>query len=294
MPEISVIVPVYRAESFLRKCTDSILNQTFQDLELLLIDDGSPDHSGALCDQIAKEDPRVRVFHKDNGGVSSARNLGMTQANGQYFAFADSDDWLPPDALETLYTALTAAGADTAGGGHWRVWRFLFSRSVIQNHGMHFLGAYLEDELFLLEYFCYANKLAMTDKAVYHYLQNPDSVTRRYLPDYMQTFHTFMKAKEALAQRLELGRDQPLWRENSCWAGLLIAVGNEFAASNAAPLAEKRRRVRGICQLPEMASAIRQIHPEGLGRNKQIVADLIRRRQYFALSMLYGLKNRKG
>ena len=81
---------------------------------------------------------------------------------------------------------------------------------------------------------------------------------------------------------------------NSCWAGLLIAVGNEFAASNAAPLAEKRRRVRGICQLPEMASAIRQIHPEGLGRNKQIVADLIRRRQYFALSMLYGLKNRKG
>ena len=214
MPEISVIVPVYRAESFLRKCTDSILNQTFLDLELLLIDDGSPDHSGALCDQIAKEDPRVRVFHKDNGGVSSARNLGMTQANGQYFAFADSDDWLPPDALETLYTALTAAGADTAGGGHWRVeqdgrreaepgalpqgvygceeirkgivdrllgqrlgkpgevlngfvWRFLFSRSVIQNHGMHFLGAYLEDELFLLEYFCYANKLAMTDKAVY-------------------------------------------------------------------------------------------------------------------------------
>ena len=174
------------------------------------------------------------------------------------------------------------------------VWRFLFSRSVIQNHGMHFLGAYLEDELFLLEYFCYANKLAMTDKAVYHYLQNPASVTRRYLPDYMQTFHTFMKAKEALAQRLELGRDQPLWRENSCWAGLLIAVGNEFAASNAAPLAEKRRRVRGICQLPEMASAICQIHPEGLGRNKQIVADLIRRRQYFALSMLYGLKNRKG
>ena len=121
MPEISVIVPVYRAESFLRKCTDSILNQTFQDLELLLIDDGSPDHSGALCDQIAKEAPRVRVFHKDNGGVSSARNLGMTQANGQYFAFADSDDWLPPDALETLYTALTTAGADTAGGGHWRV-----------------------------------------------------------------------------------------------------------------------------------------------------------------------------
>lgn len=340
MPEISVIVPVYRAEAFLRKCTDSILHQTFRDLELLLIDDGSPDHSGALCDEIAKEDPRVRVLHKENGGVSSARNLGMTMANGTYFAFADSDDWLPPDALETLYTALTAAGADTAGGAHWRVepdgrqekepgalpagaygpgeirkgiverllgqrlgkpdevlngfvWRFLFSKAVIQGNSMHFMGAYLEDELFLLEYFCYAKKLAMTDAPVYYYLQNPASVTRRYLPDYMQTFHAFMKAKEVLVEQMRLESSQPLWRENSNWAGLLIAVGNEFAASNAAPLAEKRRRVRGICQLPEMAEAIRAIQPKGLGRNKQIVADLICRRRYFALSMLYGVKNRK-
>ena len=80
MPEISVIVPVYRAEAFLRKCTESILAQTMGELEVLLIDDGSPDGSGALCDQIAGEDSRVRVFHKENGGVSSARNLGMAQA----------------------------------------------------------------------------------------------------------------------------------------------------------------------------------------------------------------------
>ena len=77
MPEISVIVPVYRAEAFLRKCTESILSQTFADLELFLVEDGSPDKSGALCDAIAGEDSRVRVFHKENGGVSSARNLGM-------------------------------------------------------------------------------------------------------------------------------------------------------------------------------------------------------------------------
>ena len=88
MAEISVIVPVYKAEAFLRKCTDSILNQTFTDLELLLVEDGSPDQSGALCDQIAAEDPRVRVFHKPNGGVSSARNLGMAEAKGKYIAFA--------------------------------------------------------------------------------------------------------------------------------------------------------------------------------------------------------------
>lgn len=84
-------------------------------------------------------------------------------------------------------------------------------------------GAYLEDELFLLEYFCYARKLAMVDQPVYQYLQNPVSVTRRYLPDYMQTFQGFMKAKEDLAQRMGLGENMPLWRENSYWSGLLIA-----------------------------------------------------------------------
>lgn len=339
MPEISVIVPVYRAQEFLRKCTTSILSQTFADLELLLIDDGSPDGSGVLCDQIAQEDPRVRVFHQENGGVSSARNLGMAQAQGTYLAFADADDWLPKDALEALYQALTQSGADTAGGSHWRVevsgqqeqepgalpqgvygpaeirrgivdrllgerlgkpgqvlngfvWRFLFSRKIIQKGGITFQGAYLEDELFLLEYFCHAQKLAMLNQPVYCYLQNPTSVTRRYLPDYMQTFYSFMKAKEALAQRMGLGENLPLWRENSCWSGLLIAIGNEFAASNAASLAEKRRRVRGICQLPPMARAIQAIHPQGLGRNKQMVADLVCRRQYLLLSLLYGWKNR--
>ena len=121
MPEISVIVPVYRAESFLRKCTESILSQTFSDLELLLVDDGSPDGSGALCDAIAREDSRVRVFHKENGGVSSARNLGLEEARGRYIAFADADDWLPPDGLALLHAALEKSGADTAGGAHFRV-----------------------------------------------------------------------------------------------------------------------------------------------------------------------------
>lgn len=340
MPEISVIVPVYRAEDFLRKCTDSILHQTFSDLELILVEDGSPDDSGRLCDAISQADPRVKVIHKENGGVSSARNVGIAQAQGTYLAFADADDWLPPDALEAMHTALVRAGADSAGGAHWRVevdgrqerepgamppgvygpaeirtgivdrllgermgkpgevlngfvWRFLFSRAIIRDHGMAFDGIYLEDELFLLEYFCYAKKLVMLEQPVYHYLQNPASVTRRYLPDYMQTFQNFMKAKVALAQRMGLGEDLPLWKENSCWSGLLIAIGNEFAASNAASLPEKRRRVRGICQLPPMARAIQAIRPEGLGRNKQMVADLVRRKQFFLLSMLYHMKNRK-
>ena len=98
-PKISVIVPVYKAEAYLHRCVDSILAQTFQDFEVLLIDDGSPDRSGEICDEYARKDRRVRVFHKENGGVSSARNLGINNANAEWICFVDSDDWVDMDYL---------------------------------------------------------------------------------------------------------------------------------------------------------------------------------------------------
>lgn len=104
-PIISVIVPVYNTEKWLRRCVDSILAQTFTDFELLLIDDGSTDGSGAICDEYAGIDSRVRVFHKPNGGVSSARNLGLNNARGEWISFVDADDWIYLTTLETLFKA---------------------------------------------------------------------------------------------------------------------------------------------------------------------------------------------
>ena len=101
--KISIVVPVYNAEKELQRCVDSILGQSFSDWELLLIDDGSRDGSPALCDRLAQRDPRVRVWHKENGGVSSARNLGIRKAEGEYLMFTDSDDTLFPETLATLY-----------------------------------------------------------------------------------------------------------------------------------------------------------------------------------------------
>lgn len=95
-PKISIIVPVYKAERYLHRCVDSILAQTFTDFEVLLIDDGSPDRSGAICDEYAVADPRVRVFHKPNGGVSSARNFGIDNARGEWITFVDADDFISP------------------------------------------------------------------------------------------------------------------------------------------------------------------------------------------------------
>lgn len=106
-PAISVIVPVYKAEAYLHRCVDSLLAQTFGDFELLLIDDGSPDRSGEICDGYAVTDSRVRVFHKQNGGVSSARQFGIDHARGEYVIHADPDDWTEPTMLEALYAKAT-------------------------------------------------------------------------------------------------------------------------------------------------------------------------------------------
>lgn len=115
-PEISVIVPVYKVEKYLNKCIDSILAQTFEDFELILVDDGSPDRCGEICDEYARRDNRIKVIHKENGGVSSARNAGLDIARGKYVNFIDSDDWIEKEALETLYKLSSQTGADIVQG----------------------------------------------------------------------------------------------------------------------------------------------------------------------------------
>ena len=112
MPIISIIVPVYKAEAYLHRCVDSLLIQTFTDFEILLIDDGSPDRSGAICDVYAAKDQRVRVFHKENGGVSDARQFGVDHALGEYIIHADPDDWVDPTMLEELYRKACETDAD--------------------------------------------------------------------------------------------------------------------------------------------------------------------------------------
>lgn len=111
-PKISVIVAVYKAEAYLHKCVNSLLAQTFKDFEILLIDDGSPDDSGKICDEYAFKDNRVRVFHKVNEGVSATRQFGIDHACGEYSIHADPDDWVEPTMLEDLYNTAIAEGAD--------------------------------------------------------------------------------------------------------------------------------------------------------------------------------------
>jgi len=336
MPAISVIVPVYKAESYLKKCVDSVLSQTMDDIELILVDDGSPDSSGEICDSYALADERVRVIHRRNGGVSAARNDGIAAAKGEYILFVDSDDYIDKTMCEKLYAAIRSSGADTAGCAHYNlfpdgnssvepfplpegayesgeimdaivrpllkdrvgerifngyIWRYLFSRSIIAENGIKFSGAYLEDELFLIEYFCCARKLAVVPEPMYYYYQNPNSVTKRYLSDFEKTFLASYEAKRALVKRYSIGGVEG-WENSTVWAGLLIAIGNEYAPGNPIPLRDKRRNVKALCSREPFKSAIASGKPRGAGRRKQIVIDLVSSKNYTVLTLLYAIKNR--
>lgn len=109
---ISVVVPVYKVEKYLAKCIDSIIAQTYTDLEILLIDDGSPDNCPAICDEYAKKDRRIRVIHQANQGLAEVRNVGIREAKGEYLQFVDSDDWIEPDMIEKCYNYMNAYDAD--------------------------------------------------------------------------------------------------------------------------------------------------------------------------------------
>ncbi|MBQ4087335.1 MAG: glycosyltransferase [Clostridia bacterium] len=116
-PKVSIIVPVYKTEAFLERCLASVRAQTLPEIEIILVDDGSPDNCPAMCDAAAKEDARIRVIHKENGGLGNARNSGMQAATGEYIGFVDSDDFIDPEMYENLYLAAKKHEADVAISG---------------------------------------------------------------------------------------------------------------------------------------------------------------------------------
>ena len=116
-PKVSIVVPVYNTEKYLERCLDSLVKQTLEDIEIIIVDDGSKEACASFCDALAKTDDRIRVIHKENGGLGYARNTGMAAATGEYIGFVDSDDYIDPAMYETLYAAASAHGAELAISG---------------------------------------------------------------------------------------------------------------------------------------------------------------------------------
>lgn len=216
-PKISVVVPVYNAERYLHRCVDSILAQTFTDFELLLVDDGSKDSSGAICDEYAEKDERVIVFHKQNGGVSSARNVGLDNARGEWVTFVDSDDYVSAD----FFDEMMRKSADLIVGHHLHInsrgeiseddcilpvisiskysnlraflekymvfnvmrtpWAKLFRRRLIADIRFDKTLKCGEDTAFVQQYFARCRSLSVIGNAIYYYYENErDDKSQKY------------------------------------------------------------------------------------------------------------------
>ena len=208
MPLVSIIVPVYKAEKWLHRCVDSILAQTMTDFELLLIDDGSPDKSGEICDEYAAKDNRVRVFHKENGGVSSARNLGLDNATGEWISFIDADDWVETEYLAGLTEKLDAdmilGGVKMSDGSIYKMddnlyvnklvgnylelylfkvellspWGNLLRNDILKSNQIRFDERihYAEDRVFNREYLLYCNSIRTISENDYNYLVDVEQI----------------------------------------------------------------------------------------------------------------------
>ena len=204
---VSVIVAVYNIEEYLPRCVDSILAQTYRNLEIILVDDGSKDQSGNICDSYAEKDRRIKVIHKKNGGLSDARNAGMNAATGEYIGFVDGDDWIEPDMYRAMYFAcekekaqaavcrykqITKSGIIDGSAGNSvslsrdealeiyvcgderyliynSVWSKLFARDLVED--MRFpVGKNSEDIMFTTRAFCRMERLVYLDEAYYNYV----------------------------------------------------------------------------------------------------------------------------
>ena len=216
MPEISIIVPVYRAEKYLNACVDSILNQTYSDFELVLIEDGSPDQSGAICDEYAQKDDRVRVIHQPNQGQAAARNHALPMTQGKWLCYVDSDDSIHPQMLEQLYRAAVDSGAgismcqfleapeppedyeqpaefsytlltmdektltelhDRDQYPGWVACAKLIRRELVEGYPFH-TGRVYEDNEAVTRWLLPAKTLAMLPTQLYFYRTNPESTTK--------------------------------------------------------------------------------------------------------------------
>jgi raffinose-raffinose alpha-galactotransferase len=116
-PLVSVIIPVFNVEQYIERCVESVINQEYKNIEIILVDDGSTDQSGMLCDELATKDERIHVIHKKNGGLSSARNSGLEHASGEWVTFIDSDDWVTEDYVSGMYNTAEMSKADVVIGG---------------------------------------------------------------------------------------------------------------------------------------------------------------------------------
>lgn len=319
---ISIIVPIYNVEKYLPKCIESIINQTYEKLEIILVDDGSIDNSGKICDEYAQKDSRIKVIHKDNGGVSSARNIGIEEAIGAWICFIDADDWIENNFCVELYQKAKEKNADIVqcaynrvtnsnvekvncdnkeyeynsreyliqtlnpqtgfGFCHMKIYKREIIREIRFKEGLK-VG---EDALFGEQISQNVNKTIMLQKALYNYRINSNSVVRKFDENYVDKYlESMIINKEYLNENYKEDKEvMQNYYNFVAYHVLLIAVNYCYHPDNKAK--NKTRLLKEVCNIEVFKEGIRNSNYENLSLTRKITLFTLKSYLYLIAGMI--------
>lgn len=320
---ISIIVPVYNTEKYLRKCIESIINQTYKNIELILVNDGSTDNSGNICDEYAKTDSRIKVIHKENGGVSSARNTGLESAKGEWLVFVDGDDYISSDYCTVMLEKAKKNDAELVLCGYKRVYENkeelincqeekqfnkreflmkvlnvqnsmgfchmkLISKKTIKNVRLNEKLSIAEDALFSMQLSQNINKAIFVPKPLYNYRFNNNSAVRKFDKEFVNKILLSMKeAKDYLIS--EFSEDEEIiqgYYNYVVYHLLLISVNYCYNSKNNLTNKEKKKMLKKVCEMKEFAEAIKKSNYNGLSITRKITLYTIKHKLYFLTGVI--------
>ena len=320
---ITIIIPVYNVEKYLKQCIESVIKQTYTNLEIILVDDGSTDNSGNICDEYKKNDIRIKVIHKENGGVSCARNFGLENASGKYIGFIDSDDYVEPEYCEKLLKSIKENNVQCALCKFDKVYEKNNSSIINESNyiidtnsfimevlnvqkGFGFCTQKLwtrealfdirynekikvgEDSLFCIESCKNIENIYVLNEKLYHYRFNENSLVRKFDEKYIEKY---LKAMKETKIYIEKGHDNPeiIKRFNNyiVYNILLIIVNYCFNKKNKMNIIKQIKELKKVCNIPEFKSAIKNCDYAGFSITRKITIFTLKHRLFF-ITMLIG------
>ena len=327
MNKLYIIIPIYNTCIYLHKCIKSILSQKLQEFELILVDDGSKDESGAICDEYARRDVRVKVIHKKNEGVSIARNTGISMAEGEYIGFVDSDDWIEQDMYETLYNLAVSKECDIVmcdavtkydnmpdeedtitrlKGGELLYkkdiypellcemagssWRCIYKKELLNDNSVIFPPniPFSEDRIFNILAMGNANKIYYTKTPFYNRYIRKGSAVNKY---YNNMIGLILVTKDAIMNAINKAwSDDVEYKkayEDQTLNLVFVAINNEFLKDAKGTILQKYRNIKEICNKAEVRNAIEMLH------KKDLRSKLILKKRALLLSFIAIVLNKK-
>ena len=299
---------MYNVEQYLDQCVQSVRNQTLHDIEIILVDDGSPDKCGEMAENYAKQDPRIKVVHRPNGGLGPARNSGMEVAKGEYIGFVDSDDWIEPQMYEELVAAAYKASADVCFSGMQvmndgikgdrnvnpiSVWTAVYRRNLLEGNGVRFRAIRSEDKFFNTAVCRAAQRVTAIGETRYNYrCDGQFSITRSFSSGMVPSYLKLFEELQALAsEEPERFRAECVLRVKRCIVDYSRVASRVIANSNS-PIADKKTALKELTNASIVQDALHEFPCRRLPIQQAAFAWFMRWRMINAMLAFASVKGR--